>query len=856
MRQFLQLRLASLQQTYCPRGFTPLHIAAMHGYHSAAELLVTKYADVNARDCNGSTPLHVASCHGMITLVTLLVDNGAKINRRSFNFSTPLHSAATCFATSSFCTLLEKGGDFLAKDDKNMTALHYLVKNIKVVGREYFADLYVEKPVNWIEDALNEKEPWEKGELQYSWLNALVRITNSFANSIDATHFKNMSNSIIKTYSIVFHLLQQKANASLLLTGSAESFGSSHLVSIATPPAFIYDIIFHKVLKSRVLTINKPYRPTLIPGPLKNALSRTFTVFYPGVRNCSRLTLMVAGNLVFSVNVLLQAGADVNCQDQSWSSPLLTYLHNGGRHMSKVLTKHKVTVEISCGEPFERSTLHLISYHKLHYLHYISQYVLGEKMFSEYIFDYFFDNYEEVQEHNGSSKAFRIGDGPLAVAIKSHPRGTKVIDECFDAEGFNALHRAAQGANVIAVMKFLAWGANPYLENADGFSPLWLSVLYSVKYMPFLNFHKENILTELEVDFASTSAVLILERLLQNGTVNIGCNESRADLTLYHIAAIRGMWAFIHHLLSEKRVRVTGLDVNCPNKDGITPMYLAVLVGGVACDWQSPWCKVVQVIKTFGGTLRYPTLEAEYFLLFHLFFGMSAGYKFLDVAKEETLSFQDDCRRYECEDYRSGDDSLFRASSKLSKVYHRYREKVDSQDLPYFLSVMDIFYQHKLLKLQHGIIRHDFLWLLEEESSHIQSLLLVVTKPYSRKLKSNDESNNRKPTNRTRKESQQQRKTTSNYNEESQGEQSKTTAASPDDMGSNSVSLETALHVSYLKFKDSFDRLQKYSQHAKSVILAKRNRSRVLSRVNQALHKITIQLYAVIGKQLQPGMRC
>ena len=140
MRQFLQLRLASLQQTYCPRGFTPLHIAAMHGYHSVAKLLVTQNADVNARDCNGSTPLHIALCHGIVTLVTLLVENGAKINQGSFNSSTPLHSAAACLATSSFCTLLDLGADVFAKNDKNMTTLYYFAKNVEIVGRENFAD--------------------------------------------------------------------------------------------------------------------------------------------------------------------------------------------------------------------------------------------------------------------------------------------------------------------------------------------------------------------------------------------------------------------------------------------------------------------------------------------------------------------------------------------------------------------------------------------------------------------------------------------------------------------------------------------------------------------------------------------
>ena len=852
-RLFPQLTLAGLQQNNCPCGFTPLHIAAMYGHHSVAELLVTQNAEVNARDCSGSTPLHVASCHGMITLVTLLVDHGAKINRRSFNFSTPLHSAAACLATSSFCTLLDLGGDFFAKDDKNMTALYYFAKNVEFVGREYFADLYVEKPVNWIEVELNEKEPWEKDHLQYSWLNALIRVTNSFSNGIDATHFSLLSHSILETYHIALELLEQKADASRLLTGSAGSFEDSYLVSIVTPSVFVLDITLQTVLESVVLTINKPYKSSLIPGPLKKAVSKTFAVLYPGALNCSFLIGRVKYNFVRSVNVLLQAGADVNCQDQSGLSPLLTYLHRGGRHMSKVLTKHKVTVDIICGEPFESSALHLIPYHKLHYLHYLYQYVLGEKQWSKYLaadsslFDYFFDNYEEVHEDNRTSRPFRTGDGPLAVAIKSHPQGNKIINECFDAEGYNALHRAAQGANVIAIKKFLAWGANPYLQNADGFSSLWLSVLYSVKYTPFLNFHKENILTALEVELASRSAFVILDRLLQNGTVNIGCNGSRPDLTLYHIAAIRGMWMFIYDLLSSKQL--TGMDVNCPNKDGITPMYLAMLVGGEACNWKSPWCKVVEVIKKFGGTLTYPTLEAEYFLLFYLFFGKSPGHFNIELEEHEILTLQEECDRKECEGYRSGAASLFTTSSELNKVWYDYSEKVHQclpimysegclpeihQDLPHFQFTMDVFRQHRLMRLQHGIIRSDLFWFLEEESHFIKLFLLEATRPYSKIF-----CKRRKPPGRASEEfeSQQQRTTTNNYNEQRQrGEHSKSTSGGRDDMYSEGMSLGRTLRTYYLNFKESFYRLRKYSKHAKSVIFAKRSCLRVLFGVNRALH--------------------
>lgn len=432
------------------------------------------------------------------------------------------------------------------------------------------------------------------------------------------------------------------------------------------------------------------------------------------------------------------------------------------------------------------------------------------------MFDYFLEKYEEVQI-NGHKETISTGDGPLALAIKSHPNGTEVINECFDAEGYNALHRAAQGANVFAIKKFLAWGANPALENSYGYSPLWLAVLNSVKYTPFLNFHKRNVLTALEVDLASMSASVVLDHLLQGGTVDIGCDRNRADLTLYHIAAVRGMWQFIVHLLSERRI--TGLDVNCPNKHAITPMYLAMLVGGVTCEWDSPWRKVVETINNRGGTLQFPTLEAEYFLISGLFFGMSPGHIFLELTEDEILTLQDDCGRDECRGYESGDADLLKSSCELDRLYNEYSDKLDQcfisgkrcppeikQDLPHFRSMEAIFHDQQPLKLQHGILRDNFVKFLEDERERIQTVLLDVTKPYTRiscifhGITIDDGSGDK------------------------------------NDICTNGMSLETALRTFYRNFKSSFERLQERSEQARSFISSKGNLPRVLSKISHELY--------------------
>ena len=854
--RFLSRRTPSvLLQNLYPCGFTALHIAAMRGHHSVAELLITHKAEVNVRDCNGSTPLHIAACHGMDTLVTLFVRSGANVDERTLNFSTPLHSAAACFATNSFCTLLELGGNFLAKDNENLTALYYFARNVGVVGREFFTDLYTDKPINWIE-VLPENEPWRKlKDLQHTWLKALVRTTNTFTAVNDVRQFLNLSDPVSETYGKVLDLLVKKGNPSFLLTGNRH-YDNSRLIFITSPAVFLFDLLLQNFIKF----VDPPFLPDL----LKSAMFKTFTAFNPGIQNCSFRNFLIESNTVRLANMLLKVGGNVNCQDESGKSPLLTYLHNGGRHTSKVLAKHNVKTDISCGITFENSTLHLISYHKLHYLHYLTAFLRGEEEWSKYLasndslFDYFLDNYEEVRDHRGLSKVIRSGDGPLALAIKSHPRGIQVINDCFDSEGYNALHRAAQGANVIALKRFLSWGANPSLKNADGFSPLWISVLYSVKYTPFLNFRQEHILAGLELEIASMSASVILNHLLRSGSVNIGCNESSPDLTLYHLAAIHGMWRFVVHLLTERQL--TGVDVNCSNRDGITPMYLAKLVGGDACNWNSPWCKIVDTIKNFGGTLRYPNLEAEYFLFFQLFYGMIPGNLSLELPEHEISTLQEECERKECQDYRRGYTNLLKSSWELDRACNDYRKLVHQcethvsegclpevkRDLNHFQSVLRALSEHQKLKYEHVTVSGRFSEILEIEGSLLRSSMLDVTRPYSREQRVNDTNRGNTRADETHEqtnETNKQREKEDNYKKNDQ--QGWTTSKNSEESKQREKCEchRISLRSSFLRFKEYVHELLKLSKQTKSLMFAKGNFSCVLSRVDRALYNYYTTTY-------------
>jgi ankyrin repeat protein len=73
---------------------TPLHFAALFGHTKVAELLITKGADVNAKDEGGYTPLHQAAHGGRKEVVELLIAKGANVNAKNKIGWTPLVNAA------------------------------------------------------------------------------------------------------------------------------------------------------------------------------------------------------------------------------------------------------------------------------------------------------------------------------------------------------------------------------------------------------------------------------------------------------------------------------------------------------------------------------------------------------------------------------------------------------------------------------------------------------------------------------------------------------------------------------------------------------------------------------------------
>ena len=98
-------------------GGTPLHHAAGHGHKEIAELLISKGADVNAKNNDEVTPLHWAADMGHKEIAEILITKGADVNAKieggDYKGDTPLDFAIKSIKTeikTELAALLRKHG--------------------------------------------------------------------------------------------------------------------------------------------------------------------------------------------------------------------------------------------------------------------------------------------------------------------------------------------------------------------------------------------------------------------------------------------------------------------------------------------------------------------------------------------------------------------------------------------------------------------------------------------------------------------------------------------------------------------------------------------------------------------------
>jgi len=107
-------------------NFTPLMFAKYHP--DLVEFLISKGADVDAKDGSGMTALMMAIPFQNNNIISLLILHSSDVNTKDLTGMTPLIRAAIAGNKDTIEKLISKGADIKAKDEHGKSSLQYALE--------------------------------------------------------------------------------------------------------------------------------------------------------------------------------------------------------------------------------------------------------------------------------------------------------------------------------------------------------------------------------------------------------------------------------------------------------------------------------------------------------------------------------------------------------------------------------------------------------------------------------------------------------------------------------------------------------------------------------------------------------
>ena len=670
-------------KTTCECNTKPLHFAAMLGFIDILTTFIEHGVDVLGRDCDGSTALHFAACHNQLDAFRILVENGADPNARSSNGSTPFHSAAGCkpeLAEKMFYLIFKLGADLNLRDNSGMTVAHYVVNSRISSQRLITEDQYnVEERIKQI--------------FAHKWIKSFMLLINSLKSFDLVSSVDNSGQTVLHILAKngiaegVYYVLKLAGDKRMELFNAKDNLGK---MAIDLALARVNELVSQSITES----ITHPLLP-------KERLSGDYDLVIEclleglTVSNTKKLSYfaeVMSQRLLLSTEVFFKPGTGMLISTADKLSALLVYLRNFPNNLIGVIPRDGVSVSVVCNKPFYESVFHLLSFRMTDFgwLCDIGRFkwsISGTEYLSiekwKFLHPYFYRYSDPTAAKQSCLNS--------VLSLKEKENG--FLDKCLDSEGYSALHRAAQGANWLAIQELTSLGMDVFAKIPEGYSALLLSILYAVKVkLPFQTELTSKVIKDgldvatLDIKLASKVATYLLQQVSKKGFA-LHCSKG---LTVYHYAASRGMVKFIKALFEE--LHLSQNDQVCKDKNRITPVYLAQLYENfflktkpidwytVALSQNNPWKDVVTFVRANGNHKHvYPRKTAELFLLHNYL------YKHFDRPFQPNLTSEiikglvtsvklKNCKRSALNVYSTGFDFLMLisdvTSTLLSHVIH------------------------------------------------------------------------------------------------------------------------------------------------------------------------------------------
>ncbi|KAK3586911.1 hypothetical protein CHS0354_008507 [Potamilus streckersoni] len=554
--QLSKFEIQMLSEGKCPNGSSVVHLISRYGLYNLARNSLFRGLDWEEEDTEGSRPIHHAACHSGTEMIITLKDLHVDLFSRTPNGSTAFHIAALC-----------RLHNLMGMRDKNDGRLPQLYD---IMNRSILQYMYISP----LPSALNEAVQMDVGrrlmmEKLFS-LEDITHVDSSGANILHSIIGKGYFNSMISVYlkyqDEFLRLIRR--NNSFNMTPLGEAFynlpNSTFVVK-----NLLYSLKDEELLETfSNISVGKYF--TFL-SPIEISISYFVRIVSEHSGHHQFGTYVhdaIKKSNVFVTRMFLLYMKARHVLDYRGYSPLHTFMSIGRNPLMGQIFLANSSEVISCGMPIEKSPLHQISL-------------------------------------NINNKFWFVNSAKMGELLK----GVKPADleQCFDTESYNVLHRAVEGGNYKLTEYFVRHGFK--FTKQDSLISNYITLGGMAKF----SFYNSSL--QFEVEMLNGSKLLLNESSSMNydltllqilKTLNDGgyvrynhiCNSSTATLSLVHLAAANGLNKTLEYINSKWGKGA----LSCRNIDLISPLYLSHVFHQH---------ETIQYFETRNVSLHFPKPKTE-----------------------------------------------------------------------------------------------------------------------------------------------------------------------------------------------------------------------------------------------------